>query len=79
MNQRAKYLGQRLFSSKVILRTHTHFAQIALSGPLEWSVKQYASTESDDVADILYTGEGMDMNIKLNNTTPWIPGISEQH
>jgi len=40
MNQRAKHLGQRSFSSKVIVwtQTHTHTRPIALSWPLTWSV-----------------------------------------
>ena len=52
MNQRARYLGQMSFHCKVISRntdgytqtnththTHTHTLQIALLGPLKWSVK----------------------------------------
>jgi len=40
-NMRAKYLGQRSFTSKVIVRTQTDtlIGPIALSGPLQWSVQ----------------------------------------
>ena len=36
LNQLAKYLGQRSFSSEVFV--HTHNEPIALSGPLERSI-----------------------------------------
>jgi len=43
MNQYGKqtYVGQKLFSSKVIFRTrtHTHTRPIALPEPQKWSVK----------------------------------------
>ena len=44
INNRAKYVGQRSFRSKVIVRvqkytqTHTYTGPIALPGPLKWSV-----------------------------------------
>jgi len=41
MNQRAKYLGQSSFSSKVIVRIDTR--AIALPGPLRWSVGKAAT------------------------------------
>ena len=39
MNQHARYLGQRLFTSNVIdqIHRHTHTRLTALPGPLKWS------------------------------------------
>jgi len=37
-NQHTTYLYQSSFSSKVIVRTHTHIRTIAQPGPLSWSV-----------------------------------------
>ena len=40
LNYHGKYLGQRLFNSKVIVRTYrpTHTGTIALPGLLKWSL-----------------------------------------
>jgi len=57
MNQNYKYLGQRSFSSKVIVWTHTHAGTIALRGPLKSSVISVFSRQMD------CEGEGISVGI----------------
>jgi len=48
MNERADYIRQRSFRSKVIAQTHRHTGLSALPEPLKWSVNVCLTYNSKD-------------------------------